>query len=146
MRNRHTATAELSLILGAMLALTAPGARAESTFAVQVNQQGAHISPTQSGIFSAEVERAGDAGLNARGMPVMDDPKNIRAGELSASGRMTFDRTRVFGSRSYYVFKLLGNQLGTVNLATTSQSEPVKLSRNVAGKPTKQPPAKEIYL
>lgn len=64
-RNRHTATAECFLKLGAILALSAAGLQAESTISAQVNEKGARISPTQYGIFYEEIERAGDGGLYA---------------------------------------------------------------------------------
>ena len=100
-----------------MVCLVVLNLRAESTITVQVNQQGARISPTQYGIFYEEIERAGDGGLyaemienrsfeeyrnrvgfdtrlNAGLMPVMDDPKNIPAWELSGAGKMMLDQSQ----------------------------------------------------
>jgi len=106
----------LALLATALGLLAAPGLRAEATITVQVNEKGARISPTQYGIFYEEIERAGDGGLyaemlqnrsfeayrngvgfdtrlNAGIMPVMDDPKNIPAWELSGAGKMTLDQS-----------------------------------------------------
>lgn len=129
MRNRYeTATASL-LTFTVMLALLAPGLRAGSTITVQVNEKGARISPTQYGIFYEEIERAGDGGLyaemienrsfeeyrngsafdaclNAGLMPVMDDPKNIRAWELSGAGRMTLDQSKPLNENNPTALKI----------------------------------------
>ncbi|MHB8581224.1 MAG: hypothetical protein ACYDA4_15380, partial [Ignavibacteriaceae bacterium] len=88
-----------------------------STITVNVDKKGAKISPLQYGLFYEEVEHAGDGGLYAEMienrsfeefrngvgfenridegiMPVMDDPKNIKAWELRGNGKMSLDQSK----------------------------------------------------
>lgn len=61
--------------------------------------------------------------------------------KMWAANLIYFDQSRVFGSPSYYVLKLLANNLGDVNLATTSRSEPIQLNvRRPDDRPSAKPP------
>lgn len=88
-----------------------------SSITIYANEHGALISPLQYGIFYEEAERAVDGGLYAEMienrsfegfrngvefenrvdegiMPVMDDPKNIKAWILIGNGKMSLDQSK----------------------------------------------------